>query len=141
MGTMALRCVIRHFDAVPATTPTGLARPVNSFLNDGRRDGHERSLIAPIDKPTPGLTFRGHPSRSARTARFVPRLSPQWHRPNETRWGLMLHRGTPGVAEIRSVLDTLGIEAEMVESGRRERGETGDSGQMTHHFTGGAERC
>jgi len=33
--------------------------------------------------------------------------------------GLTLHRVTLGVAEIRSVLDSLGIEAAVVASGRR----------------------
>jgi hypothetical protein len=119
MGTMPPRCVVRHFDVVPATRPTRLVRPVHSFLNDGRRDGHERPVIARIDKPMPGLTFLGSHIANCPYGTLRASLPPAMAPTGRNEMGLTLHRVTLGVAEIRSVLDSLGIEAAVVASGRR----------------------
>jgi hypothetical protein len=142
---MALPCVVRDFGAVSATTPTRLTYPVHSFVNDGRRGDQARSVTAPANKPTFMQAFLGSHSANCSygtlRALLLPAMAPTGQNNMGSFVVVTLHRVTPGGAEIRSVVDSLGIDADAVESDRRGREETRGRGQMTHHFTGGAEQC
>ncbi len=125
MVTLTPCFVDSHFDVIRATGAPTAVGPTTSFLNNADRGCNDVRVVSLAGKHTAVQAFPGSriASRTFGTLRAsLPHVMATNGRNDlDSVVVVTLDRVTQGVAEIRSVLDSLGIPAEVVESGRRLR--------------------
>src|SRR5262245_61852180 len=116
MMTLTPRFVDSHFDVIRATGATAAVDPTNSSLNSAGRGCNDGGVMSLAGKRTAVQVFPG--SRIASRTFGTLRASLPHVMATNGRNDLgsvvvvTLDQVTQGVAEIRSVLDSLGIPAE-----------------------------
>jgi hypothetical protein len=128
MITMAPPFVDSDFDVIRVSDAGTVRRILHSLLNNAGRQGRECRATARAEKGTTVRAFSA--SRIASDICGTLRASLLYLMATSGRNDMgsfvvvTLDRVTQGVTEIRSVLDSVGITAELVESGRQLRWNT-----------------
>lgn len=119
------RCVDSHFDVIPAHASSSLGRPAHSFLNNPGRHPLECRANPAAGKGSALRVFSESRIASRRCGTLHASLLTLMEASGRNDMGsfvvVALDLVKQGVTEIRSALDSLGIQAEVVESGRRLR--------------------
>jgi hypothetical protein len=128
MITMAPPFVDSDFDVIRVSDAWTVRRIVHSLLNNAGREGRECRAPARAKKGTTVRAFSGSRIASRTCGTLRASLLHVMATSGRNEMGsfvvVTLDRVTQGATEIRSVLDSVGIPAELVESGRRLRWNT-----------------